>query len=583
MRSWMKLTGCMVVVVAIGCAKTDYSTGCADDQTTCVDYEGGVDSSADETSVDSGRDTNVDTRDSSGEVGDVSETGVDADAGDSRDSCTPIACPATACGSLDDGCGGKLTCPDCPSGKTCDTGTHTCVCKPITACPAGLDCGNVPDGCGGTFACATCTGGKTCNTTTNKCETTCTPATTCPSGKCGDIDNGCGTGTLHCGGCTSPASCGGGGTTGICGCTPTGTCGTRNCGSVPDGCGGTINCGSLGGGCPGGQTCNSGGTCVCVPTGSCGARNCNTVPDGCGSTITCGTLGGGCPSGQTCGGGGTTGVCGCTPTWSCTGKCGTITDSCGGTHDCGGCTAPKTCGGGGTANVCGGCGGTLPGPAMVNIGGHCIDSTEVTQAQYQAFLFAKSGDVSGQTTRMGCNTANSSFAPNTSTICAGNFAPASKPNRPVACVDWCDASAYCSWAGKNLCGAVGGGGVDFASPVPLQWMEACTNGSTTTYPYGNTYSSGQCNNTSSGVVDVSSFSACHGVAAPYSGVFDLSGNVGEWLDLCSPSSGQCRYTSAYDAGSNGGTVEDDSGCRSGGYDSPAMYTLPAAGFRCCAF
>jgi hypothetical protein len=41
-------------------------------------------------------------------------------------------------------------------------------------------------------------------------------------------------------------------------------------------------------------------------------------------------------------------------------NCGTISDGCGGTLDCGTCTLPQTCGGGGTSNVCGT--GTPPPP-----------------------------------------------------------------------------------------------------------------------------------------------------------------------------------------------------------------------------
>src|SRR5262249_25371864 len=45
----------------------------------------------------------------------------------------------------------------------------------------------------------------------------------------------------------------------------------------------------------------------------------------------------------------------CTPTTcAAAGKnCGSISDGCGGTLNCGSCTAPETCGGGGVANVCG--------------------------------------------------------------------------------------------------------------------------------------------------------------------------------------------------------------------------------------
>jgi hypothetical protein len=54
--------------------------------------------------------------------------------------------------------------------------------------------------------------------------------------------------------------------------------------------------------------------------------------------------------------------------------CGTTTNGCGGTMDCGGCDAPQTCGGGGTANVCG-C--STPGcaPSVQFCGGQQMDTS----------------------------------------------------------------------------------------------------------------------------------------------------------------------------------------------------------------
>lgn len=331
---------CSVVALA-ACEKTDYDTACTVDPSQCDDYDAGDDSSAGGDATDA----TSDTRDSApGDAPDTFDSGrSDVSDADTAETCTPITCPAAACGTISNGCSGTIDCPACSSDKTCDATSHTCVCKPIAACPTGLECGNVPDGCGGTFACPTCTGGKTCNTTTNKCETTCTPAATCPSGKCGTIDNGCGTGTITCSTtCTSPATCGGGGTANICGCTKTGSCGSRVCGTVADGCGGTITCGTLGGACPSATpTCNASGACVCSPTWSCTGK-CGPITDSCGGTQDCG----GCTGAQTCGGGGTASVCGCTSiatAGKCAGRCNTVTDECG-THDCGaGCSTGLTC------------------------------------------------------------------------------------------------------------------------------------------------------------------------------------------------------------------------------------------------
>ena len=81
--------------------------------------------------------------------------------------------------------------------------------------------------------------------------------------------------------------------------------------------------------------------------------NCGTVSDNCGGTIDCGT----CSGNETCGGGGTANVCGsggCTPlnqTQACAGQglnCGSVSDGCSSTYDCGTCSGNETC----NANVC---------------------------------------------------------------------------------------------------------------------------------------------------------------------------------------------------------------------------------------
>jgi hypothetical protein len=76
---------------------------------------------------------------------------------------------------------------------------------------------------------------------------------------------------------------------------------------------------------------------------------------------------------------------------------------------------------------------------------------------------------------------------------------------------------------------------------------------------------------------VGSYAQCQG-AAPFSDVFDLSGNVIEWEDSFAPSGGEdnCRI--------RGGSVfarsESDMRCDTD-YVNPRLSAGPALGFRCC--
>jgi sulfatase modifying factor 1 len=249
--------------------------------------------------------------------------------------------------------------------------------------------------------------------------------------------------------------------------------------------------------------------------------------------------------------------------------------------------------------------GDHPGPTMVSVpvagsGSFCIDTTEVTQAQYAAFL-ATSPALDPASATCGWK---STFAPGTEgldenehnlkTHCQSEddfFNPAARPDHPVVCVDWCDASAYCAWAGKRLCGEIAGGMEDPATAGQgreTEWYSACSNGHASTFPYGDAYDSGACNGDGNDSAEpVASRDTCRGSAPPYDRVFDMVGNVAEWDTFCSPTSlpgaqsSRCLFR-----GGGFDSTTLDMACSPvspaglpGGFVGAAWANV---GFRCCA-
>ncbi len=212
------------------------------------------------------------------------------------------------------------------------------------------------------------------------------------------------------------------------------------------------------------------------------------------------------------------------------------------------------------------------GPALVSVGGvFSIDATEVTVAQYRQFLAAKDGDMSGQIPACSWNQSyfeEIAFEPD---------------DEPIVMVDWCDAYAFCEWAGKRMCGRVGGGSLttaELGDPALNQWYLACGG------PNGNLYSSDVDDgcNTSMGfrsVAPVATYPDCEGY---YPGIFDLRGNVWEWIDdcessagpddICAPMGGSTIDNESINCSYSGDTTGDQAWRRS----DRILY----AGIRCCA-
>jgi formylglycine-generating enzyme len=233
--------------------------------------------------------------------------------------------------------------------------------------------------------------------------------------------------------------------------------------------------------------------------------------------------------------------------------------------------------------VCGGAPTALI-PIISGAGGYAIAATEVTRAQYGAFLAAAPSIA--QPTECAWNT---SFTP------PGWTAPTSDTDcaLPVVNVDWCDAWAYCKWAGRRLCAGIGGvaiapDGVDVKDPAKDEWHRVCTANGTTDYAYGPDHTPGVCVDddydgnpsfTSADVArPVASATGCKGPVAPYASVFDMTGNVREWEGACdtsgAPEAHICRTR-------GGSFAEPNLSCNTG-TSFRRDTKLNNVGIRCCA-
>ncbi len=231
-------------------------------------------------------------------------------------------------------------------------------------------------------------------------------------------------------------------------------------------------------------------------------------------------------------------------------------------------------------------GGATPGtagPEMVQRqrpDGSCyfIDATEVTRAQYAAFLET---DPRPAVQSSYCSGFNDDF---TTTSCetAASVTISDDDDHPIVCVDFCDAEAFCVWAGKRLCAGEKSRATD---PDISEWYGACAGSNDHAYPYGNEFSADACNGFArpdtgcdSGdcvTVAVNALLTCDTA----DGVSDLSGNVAEWVDECNARSGasdQCNV--------RGGSMRDPAARSECGTVTSLDRDFADAftGFRCCA-
>lgn len=235
--------------------------------------------------------------------------------------------------------------------------------------------------------------------------------------------------------------------------------------------------------------------------------------------------------------------------------------------------------------------------ARIDASGHAcfwMDQTEVTVAKYTLFLRiapSDGGALGFDDARCSWKTGRSDPENDPAATChqgpsCGDASGASElpvpdPHWPVRCVDWCDARAFCAFAGERLCLDVPHVHSDWAADGDIdEWSLACKNLDSTGYPWGREKSEGRCN-TSSRSPDCGPWATGREPrCASRAGVVDLIGNVAEWVSGCEPSSLEPRGRACLTMG--GGFDGTASSCDESEMSRTIETRLPSLGFRCCA-
>jgi formylglycine-generating enzyme required for sulfatase activity len=224
------------------------------------------------------------------------------------------------------------------------------------------------------------------------------------------------------------------------------------------------------------------------------------------------------------------------------------------------------------------------GPAMLRVsdvyGSFCIDTTEVTNTQFNVFLA-------------------DSARPTPPSVCAyrTSYGGATRPANtlPVVDVDWCEAWVFCAWAGKRLCGSRNGTVISNEqpanSPKVSEWYAACSHSGDTIYPYGNSPDKTRCNgcdrddqcNTDAGVPGLAPVGSLP-FEGGYPGIFDMSGNVGEWEDNCDSDTSSSAGHTCPPRGGDRSLGVSRGACKVGSIPAYADRDdrAPVTGIRCCA-
>lgn len=148
-------------------------------------------------------------------------------------------------------------------------------------------------------------------------------------------------------------------------------------------------------------------------------------------------------------------------------------------------------------------------PRIVYLAEFWIDQTEVTNAQFAAFLNANGNQLEQGIAWLALEQSqielqNTVFQPLSPTL-----------THPVTNVSWYGAAAYCQWAGRRL-------------PTEAEWVKAARGVGSIHYPWGTTLPTCETSNYGFCVGTTTSVGTYPADVSP-SGALDMFGNVREWV------------------------------------------------------
>lgn len=181
-----------------------------------------------------------------------------------------------------------------------------------------------------------------------------------------------------------------------------------------------------------------------------------------------------------------------------------------------------------------------------------ISATEVTVAQFRACVGAGACD-----------------AATASALC--NYGTTGRDDHPVNCVAYHGAEQYCAHVGGRIC-------------TEEEWLDACRGTDGRAFPYGGTFDLTKCNVQSlttpsaagreRATAAVGSYPGCEG---GLSGLFDMAGNVAEWVNSCHDD--YCKFRGAGYLSND--PIETFAACSGVCSGNDKSFQSGVVGIRCC--